>query len=94
MNKILIEVPFTTLDFYMYEKDELIYYEFDARECEPPEPMMNTINGLKLLENNEYRLVGIFFHEPFPLFQKIPSSIDYLSEECDNGDFSVTFFKK
>lgn len=94
MKKELVEVPFTTLDFYKYEKDGLIYYEFDARECEPPEPMMNAINGLKILQNNKYRLTGIFFHEPFPLFQKIPSSIEYISEECDNDDFSVTFFKK
>ena len=94
MDKKLVEIPLSTLDFYKYEKDGLIYYEFDARECEPPEPMVNAINGLKILKNENERLIGIFFHEPFPLFEKISSTFDYFSQEYDDGDFLVTFSRK
>ena len=94
MLKELIEVPFATLDFYKYKKDELIYYEFDARECTPPEPMVNAMTGLKMLKNENERLIGTFFHEPFPLYEKISSRFKYESQECDNGDFVITFSRK
>ena len=94
MKKEQIEVPLATLDFYKYEKDGLIYYEFDARECTPPEPMVNTMYGLQILKNENERLVGIYFHEPIPLYQKISSSFEYKSQEHDDGDFTVTFSKK
>ena len=91
MNKELIEIPFATLDFYRYEKDGLVYYEFDARECNPPEPMINAMSGLGMLKNKNERLVGFFFHEPFPLYQKINNSFTFKSKELENGDFVVTF---
>jgi len=94
MKKELIKIPSTTLDFYKYEKDGLIYYEFDARECTPPEPMVNAINGLKMIKNENERLVGMFFHEPFPLYEKVSSHFGYKSHEYENGDFLVTFFRK
>ena len=93
MKKEQIEVPFATLDFYRYEKDNLVYYEFDATECTPPEPMVNAMNALKILKNENERLVGIFFHEPFPLYQKISSHFEYEAKELNSGDFVVTFKK-
>ena len=45
----------------LYEKDDLVFYEFDATQCQPPEPMVNTIHGLKMLKSEKDRLVGIFF---------------------------------
>lgn len=91
MNKELVEIPFATLDFYKYEKDGLVYYEFDARECNPPEPMVNAMSGLQMLKNKNERLVGIFFHEPFPLYQKITNLFSYEPKELEEGDFMVTF---
>ena len=90
-NTYITKVPRATLDFYKYEKDDLIYYEFDATECSPPEPMVNAINGLKMLKNKNERLIGYFFHEPFPLFDKIPDKFTYETFELDSGDFKVTF---
>lgn len=91
MKKELIKVPLATLDFYKYENDGLTYYEFNATECSPPEPMINAINGLKMLTNKNERLVGLFFHEPFPLFDKIPSTFSYESTELKSGDFEIVF---
>lgn len=91
MNKKLVEVPGTTLPFYTYEKDGLIFFEFNATECSPPEPMVNTIKGLSLLKNESDRLVGLFFHEPFPLYERIPFTISHEAVELDNGNIKVIF---
>ncbi len=94
MDKILIEVPHATLDFYKYKKDDLVYYEFNAVECTPPEPMMNTMCGLQMLKDENERLIGIYFHEPFPLYQRISVNFEYISKELENGDFLVIFKRK
>lgn len=94
MKKELVEVPRATLKFYKYEADGLIFYEFDATECSPPEPMVNAINGLRMLKNANERLVGIFFHEPTPLFEKTNKSFTHEIEELESGDVKVVFRKK
>lgn len=89
--KELIEVPLTTLDFYKYEEDGLVFYEFDASLCQPPEPMVNALNGLKMLKSENDRLVGIFFHEPTPLYDKVAGRFVYEATELENGDFKIIF---
>jgi hypothetical protein len=91
MNKEKIELPKATLDFYKYEEDGLTYYEYNATKCQPPEPMVNTIVGLNLLQNENDRLVGIFFHEPFPLYERIPLTIAHEAVEQEDGSFKITF---
>ncbi len=93
MQKKSIQVPATTLEFFTYEKGGLKFYEFDASECEPPEPMINTLRGLALLKHKNERLVGTYFHEPFPLYERIPISFEYKPLELENGNFQVTFKK-
>lgn len=94
MNKELFEVEGTTLPFYMYEKDGLVFYEFDASSCTPPEPMVNTIRGLSLLKTSSHRLVGIYFHEPFSLYERIPITILHDVKEHEDGNFEITFYKE
>lgn len=91
MQKELIEVQGATLDFYKYEEDGLTYFEFNATRCQPPEPMINAISGIRLLKSENDRLVGIFFHEPFPLYERIPLTIGHEAQELENGDIKVTF---
>ena len=91
MNKELITVPMATLKFYKYEENDVVFYEFDATECQPPEPMVNTIHGLKMLKNENDRLVGIFFHEPTPLYERIGNSVEHEAIELENGDFKIIF---
>jgi len=90
-NKELVQIPYATLEFYKYEEDGLIIYEFDATECQPPEPMVNTLNALKMLKDKNERVVGLFFHEPTPLYNKISDLISYDAKELENGDFKITF---
>ncbi len=94
MEKKLVQIPFATLDFYKYEKDGLIFYEFDATECQPPEPMVNAINALKMIKSKNERVIGKFFHEPSPLYDKISALFSYDAKELENGDFEITFMLK
>jgi hypothetical protein len=94
MKKERVSIPMTTLDFFKYEKDGIVYYEFDATECSPPAPMVNTMNALRNIQNENERLVGRFFHEPTPLYAKISQFFDYEAKELENGDFEITFKAK
>jgi len=91
MQKEKVAIPMTTLDFYKYEKEGITYYEFDATECSPPEPMVNTMNALRMITHENEKLVGKFFHEPTPLYAKISQFFDYEAKELDNGDFEIVF---
>ena len=91
MYKQKIETPGATIDFFKYEEDGLTYYEFNATQCSPPEPMVNAVNGLRLLQNENDRLVGIFFHEPTPLYDRIGTGFLYEAIALENGDFKIIF---
>jgi len=93
-HKELIEVPRATLDFYKYKKDGLIFYEFDATQSSAPEPMINAMLGLEMIKNENERLVGIFFHEPMPLLQRVSSYFSYTSNELENGDYRIICKKR
>ena len=91
MNKVKIEVPRATLPFFKYEENGLTYYEFNATECQPPEPMVNTMVAMSLLKSSTDRVVGIYFHEPHPLYERLPAAIKRESTELESGDFRVVF---
>ncbi|MGE4381746.1 MAG: hypothetical protein AB7D41_00955 [Arcobacter sp.] len=83
-----IEVKDSTVSFYKFEN---IYY-FDTSQTAVPEPMINAIAGLKLLDENS-KLVMINHKIPMGLFPKIEAFFDYEVEESE--DFvKVTFSKK
>ena len=94
MDKQKISVPKATLDFYVYEKDGLRFYEFDATSVSAPEPMINAFAGLAMLKRKNDRLVGRFFHKPLPLLQRISNYFDWEEEEMENGDVRLTFRSK
>lgn len=94
MQKELITIPRATLDVYKYSENGLNIYEFDATECSPPEPMVNTIVVLQVLKDENERLIVTYFHEPTPLFERVEEKFSYESKELENGDFRVTFQKK
>ena len=94
MQKELVEVPRATLDIYNYKENEFNVYEFDATECSPPEPMVNTIVTLEMLKNENDILRVKYFHEPFPLYERVSPSFSHESQELESGDFLVTFKRK
>ena len=93
MNKEKIVIPRATLDIFKYEENGFIIYEFDATECQPPEPMVNAIVCLAMLKGESDMLIGTFFHEPTPLYERIASKFSYNATELDSGDFRIVFKK-
>jgi len=94
IEKSKVEIPMTTLEFLTYEDNGIRYYEFDATECQPPEPMVNTMHALQHIKSENECLVGIFFHEPTPLYAKIEEFFEYNATELESGDFRIEFRRK
>ena len=84
-----IEVINATIPFY---EDEDCYY-FDSRSTPFPEPMINAVAGLALLNENK-KLVMINHKIPMGLFPKIEAYFDYEVEELKDGNVRITFTKK
>lgn len=85
-----VEIAGSTVDFYKFIQNGTISYYFDTSECGPPEPMVNAMAGLQLLDENS-KLIMINHKPPMGLFPKIQKNYDYLIEEIENGMHSITF---
>ncbi|MBA1438699.1 MAG: DUF2249 domain-containing protein [Epsilonproteobacteria bacterium] len=88
-----IEVTGATVDFFKEVQDGLTVYQFDTSRCGPPEPMVNAMAGLQLLDANS-KLVMINHKAPGGLFPKIEGDFDYEVSEMDDGRVKVEFRKK
>ena len=84
-----IEVLNATLQFF---EDENNYY-FDSSLTAPPEPMINAVAGLELLDDNK-KLIMINHKAPMGLFPRIEAFFDYDIEELEDGNVKITFSKK
>ena len=84
-----IEVNGATVPFF---EDEEAYY-FDSSLTGPPEPMVNAMVGLQLLDDR-HKLVMINHKAPMGLFPKIQDAFKYEIVELSNDTVEVTFIKK
>ena len=84
-----IDVEGATVPFF---KDETAYY-FDSSLTGPPEPMVNAMIGLQLLDD-DFKLIMINHKAPMGLFPKIQDSFNYGILELANDTVEVTFIKK
>ena len=84
-----IEVENSTVPFYQDED----YYYFDSSSTAVPEPMINAVAGLQLLEKDK-KLIMINHKIPMGLFPKIEAYFDYEVEELKDGNVKITFSKK
>jgi len=85
-----IKVEGATVPVYKYEKEGLTYFQFDTSMCGPPEPMINALAVLRLLDNENKRAVMINHKKPLGLFEKIEDKYDYIIEDYD-GKYKITF---
>lgn len=85
-----IKVEGATVPVFKYEKDGIIYYEFDTSELGPPEPMVNALAVLKLIDTPNKRAVMINHKKPMGLFEKIADRFEYEIEEID-GKYKIVF---
>ncbi len=78
-----IEVPGATVDFFTYKDGETQVYEFDTSRCGPPEPMVNAMAGLKLIDGPNKKLVMINHKKPMGLLDKIGENYNISAKEED-----------
>ncbi|MBK3332014.1 hypothetical protein GWK41_02900 [Persephonella atlantica] len=88
-----LKVEGATVPVYRYEKDGTVYYEFDTSQLGPPEPMVNALSVLKLIDSPNKRAVMINHKKPMGLFDKISDRFDYKIEEI-NGKYRIEFWLK
>ncbi|MBU3013746.1 hypothetical protein KO488_03190 [Poseidonibacter lekithochrous] len=88
-----IEIEGSTVDFYTFIQDGTTNYYFDTSEVGPPEPMVNAMAGLQLLDENS-KLIMINHKPPMGLFPKIQQNYNYEIQEIEDGKHSVIFTYK
>ena len=87
-----IQVPGATVPFFTYKMGETQYFEFDTSKCGPPEPMVNAMAGLKLIDSADKKLVMINHKKPMGLLDKIGENFNLESEEkLNDGRVKLIF---
>ncbi|ADV46847.1 hypothetical protein [Nitratifractor salsuginis] len=86
-----IEVPGATVPFFTYKIGETQYYEFDTSKCGPPEPMVNAMAGLKLIDGPDKKLVMINHKKPMGLLAKIEENYQIEEEALPDGRVKLVF---
>ena len=89
-----IDVSGATVDFYTYVKDSNTYYQFDTSRCGPPEPMVNAMAGLKLIDGSDKKLIMINHKKPMGLLDKIGENFDIEVESLEDGRVRLIFSYK
>ena len=93
MEKKEIQVEGATVPFYEVTTDEGRVIEFDTSRCGPPEPMVNAMAALKLIDPNT-KVVMINHKTPMGLLNKIEENYNIEKEEIDGGLVKLTFSYK
>lgn len=85
-----LKIENATVDFFEFQKNNLTYYYFDTSLCASPEPMLNAMIGLQLLNSDTKRLIMINHQAPVALFPRIDENFEY---EINNKeeDFEIIF---
>ena len=91
--KETLEVEGATVPFYTYKMGETQYIEFDTSKCGPPEPMVNAMAGLKLVDENT-KLAMINHKKPGGLLNKIGENYEIESEKLEDGRVKLLFSYK
>ena len=94
ITKTALEVMGATVPFFTYTIEETQYFEFDTSMCGPPDPMVNAMAGLKLLDNSNKKLVMINHKFPGGLISKIGENYDHERGKTADGKIQITFSYK
>ena len=86
-----ITVEGSTVDFYTYMKDNMTIYQFDTSMTGPPEPMVNAMVGLKLIDSTDKALIMINHKAPGGLFAKVEANYNHIVEDIEDGKVKVVF---
>jgi hypothetical protein len=91
--KEALEVEGATVPFYTYKVGETQFVEFDTSKCGPPEPMVNAMAGLKLVNENT-KLAMINHKKPGGLLNKIGENYEIENEKLEDGRVKLIFSYK
>lgn len=80
-----IYLPGATVDFFEYEENDLTYYYFDCSLCTPPDPMVNAMLGLELIDNENKRLIMINHSIPNALLLRVNANFEYEIEKLSEN---------
>jgi len=92
--KEALEVEGASVPFFTYREGETQIIEFDTSKCGPPEPMVNAMAGLKLLDGPDKKVVMINHKSPGGLLAKIGENYDIEEEKLDDGRVKLVFSYK
>ncbi len=92
--KEALEVEGATVPFYTYKIGETQFIEFDSSKCGPPEPMVNAMAGLKLLDDAHKKVVMINHKKPGGLLDKIGENYEIETEKMEDGRVKLIFSYK
>jgi len=94
LTKEVLEVEGATVPFFTYKDGEDQIIEFDTSKCGPPDPMVNAMAGLKLLDAPNKKVVMINHKSPGGLLAKIGENYDITEEKLDDGRVKLVFSYK
>lgn len=88
-----INITGSTVDFFELKQNDITFYYFDTTLSVPPEPMINAMAGLQLLDNHS-KLIMINHKPPMGLLPRIQQNYNYEIEELDDGNHKMIFTYK
>jgi len=91
ITKEALEVMGATVPFFTYTIEGTQYFEFDTSKCGPPDPMVNAMAGLKLIDTTSKKLVMINHKYPGGLIGKIGENYAHTKEETADGNVKLVF---
>ena len=94
LNREAIEVEGANVPFFTYKDGEDQVFEFDTSKCGPPDPMVNAMAGLKLLDAPNKKVVMINHKSPGGLIAKIGENYDIDEQKLEDGRVKLTFSYK
>lgn len=89
-----IEVEGANVPFFTYTVEGSQIFEFDTSKCGSPDPMVNAMAGLKLLDAPHKKVVMLNMVKPAGLISKISENYDIKTENLADGRVKLTFSYK
>ncbi len=86
-----IEVEGANVPFFTYVAGEDQVFEFDTSKCGSPDPMVNAMAGLKLLDTAHKKIVMINNKKPGGLLDKVGKNYHIEIDKLEDGRVKLTF---
>ena len=90
----LLHVNNATVPFFSHLQNGIEYISFDTSLCAPPEPMVNAMIALELLDVPTKKVVMINHRSPVGLLAKVQSFYEIDVTELEGGKLQLIFSYK